>query len=128
MGEERPQLLRALAACLGSNHNNTVNHHTKPRAKEYQATLVIDDGFWRDAGGHGAFPLVRRLLGLYRFMSTSELDALKTQFSPPLKVINVQQRQELHEIFGDKSGGEQCSVLVNMDAAGFLLAALRPPT
>ena len=100
---------------LSSDHNHTGNLAIQ-QAKEYQATLVIDDGLWQDVGGHGAFPLVRRLLGLYRFMSTSELDALKTQFSPPLKVINVQQRQELHDLFGDKSGGEQCSVLVNMDA------------
>lgn len=65
-------------------------------ALDVGASLVIDDAHWRSTtGAHGSYPLMRRALNLYKFMSLSEFRALNIS----LQKISFSRRSDFYNYF-----------------------------
>jgi hypothetical protein len=81
-------------------------------AKDTGAALVLDDGFWTAVHDkHGGFPYFRRVFGLYKFLATSELNAL----SIPLTLQDCSSREEYYKLFANSSS--PCNIQVTLDSS-----------
>jgi len=84
------------------------------QAKDVGAALVIDELHWGGSGSHGAYPYLRRLFGLYKFLSLSEFKAVNASFARALQTRQVASREELYALFSNTSA---CHFQVDIQAS-----------